>query len=298
LIAANINPGMYRKSFAFEQWNDFDEELFDRLYNDESQEREFKFKIYGADISPKAVAIAEKNVKQAGVAKYVDLQIKPIALWEEAPENCFIITNPPYGERISSDDMEGLYETIGAKLKHVFKGHAWIIGYKDEYFKKIGLAPSSRTPILNGALECELREYVIFDGDYKSFRKGGGSIKVGDREERPERKGKIKRVSDRQWKEDARRKGMGGKEMRGPKPEKRSALEERYLAKPKGRARREEKPEVVSENPLAKRRNEGALKTILGRTPSLPPAEGPFMRTRRGWKRPIEKGETNNNENK
>ena len=76
------------------------------------------------------------------------------------------------------------------------------------------------------------------------------------------------------------------------------ALSERYLAKPKGRARREEKPEVVSENPLAKRRNEGALKTILGRTPSLPPAEGPFMRTRRGWKRPIEKGETNNNENK
>lgn len=298
LIAANINPGIYRKSFAFEQWNDFDEELFDRLYNDESQEREFKFKIYGADISPKAVAIAEKNVKQAGVAKYVDLQIKPIALWEEAPENCFIITNPPYGERISSDDMEGLYETIGAKLKHVFKGHAWIIGYRDEYFKKIGLAPSSKTPILNGALECELREYVIFDGDYKSFRKGGGSIKVGDREERTERKGKIKRVSDRQWKEDARRKGMGGKEMRGPKPEKRSALEERYLAKPKGRARREEKPEVVSENPLAKRRNEGALKTILGRTPSLPPAEGPFMRTRRGWKRPIEKGETNNNENK
>lgn len=298
LIAANINPGIYRKSFAFEQWNDFDEELFDRLYNDESQEREFKFKIYGADISPKAVAIAEKNVKQAGVAKYVDLQIKPIALWEEAPENCFIITNPPYGERISADDMEGLYETIGTKLKHVFKGHAWIIGYKDEYFKKIGLAPSSRTPILNGALECELREYVIFDGDYKSFRKGGGSIKVGDREERPERKGKIKRVSDRQWKEDARRKGMGGKEMRGPKPEKRSALEERYFAKPKGRARREEKPEVVSENPLAKRRNEGALKTILGRTPSLPPAEGPFMRTRRGWKRPIEKGETNNNENK
>lgn len=298
LIAANINPGIYRKSFAFEQWNDFDEELFDRLYNDESQEREFKFKIYGADISPKAVAIAEKNVKQAGVAKYVDLQIKPIALWEEAPENCFIITNPPYGERISADDMEGLYETIGTKLKHVFKGHAWIIGYKDEYFKKIGLAPSSRTPILNGALECELREYVIFDGDYKSFRKGGGSIKAGDREERPERKGKIKRVSDRQWKEDARRKGMGGKEMRGPKPEKRSALEERYFAKPKGRARREEKPEVVSENPLAKRRNEGALKTILGRTPMLPPAEGPFMRTRRGWKRPTENGETNNNENK
>ena len=86
--------------------------------------------------------------------------------------------------------------------------------------------------------------------------------------------------------------------MRGPKVEKqRNALEEKYMAKPKGRARREERPEMVSENPLAKRRNEGALKSILGRTPTLPPAEGPFMRTRRGWKRPNSE-ESNNNENK
>ena len=68
LIAANINPGVYRKSFAFEQWPDFDEELFDRLYNDDSAEREFEYKIFGADISPKAIAIAEKNITQAGVS--------------------------------------------------------------------------------------------------------------------------------------------------------------------------------------------------------------------------------------
>ena len=50
LIAANINPGIYRKGFAFERWADFDQELFDRLYNDDSAERTFDFKIYGADI--------------------------------------------------------------------------------------------------------------------------------------------------------------------------------------------------------------------------------------------------------
>lgn len=293
LIAANINPGVYRKSFAFEQWTDFDEELFDNLYNDDSQERVFEYKIYGADISPKAVAIAEKNIKQAGVAKYIDLQIKPIAQWEEAPENCYVITNPPYGERISADDMEGLYETIGTKLKHVFKGHAWIIGYRDEYFKKIGLAPSSKTPILNGALECELREYVIFDGDYKSFRKEGGTIKGG--KSRDVRDKKIKRVSDRQWKDDARRKGMGGKEVRGTKPSPRNPLEAKYQAKPKMRDRREERIEVNSENPLAARRNEHALKSVLGRTPSLPKSDGPFMRSRRGWKRP-NNNESDNNE--
>ena len=50
MIALNIAPGIYRKEFAFEKWIDFDQELFDRIYNDESQERAFSFKCYGSDI--------------------------------------------------------------------------------------------------------------------------------------------------------------------------------------------------------------------------------------------------------
>ncbi len=168
LIAANINPGVYRKRFAFEQWKDFDEELFESLYNDDSQERTFDYKIYGSDISPKAIAIAEQNIKQAGVGRYINLSIKPLSQWTEAPADGVLVTNPPYGERISVNDMDGLYEMIGNKLKNVFKGyHAWIIGYQDEYFRRIGLAPSLKMPLLNGSLECELREYIIFE-DRKS----------------------------------------------------------------------------------------------------------------------------------
>lgn len=79
LIAANINPGIYRKSFAFENWKNFDADLFDSIYNDDSGEREFRHKIYGADISPKAVDIATRNIKSAGVARYVDIQVKPLS---------------------------------------------------------------------------------------------------------------------------------------------------------------------------------------------------------------------------
>ena len=75
LIAANIAPGIFRKGFAFEQWADFDRELFETIYNDDSAEREITCQILGADISPKAVAIARENLKSAGVAKYVDLQL-------------------------------------------------------------------------------------------------------------------------------------------------------------------------------------------------------------------------------
>ena len=163
LIAANINPGVYRKHFAFENWKDFDSALFDRLYNDDSAEREFKYKIYGADISPKAVEIADRNIRSAGVGRMIDLQTKPLSAWTEVPEGGVLITNPPYGERIGSDNMEGLYALIGQKLKNVFKGyHAWIIAAKNEYISKIGLSPSEKIPILNGSIECELREYIIF----------------------------------------------------------------------------------------------------------------------------------------
>lgn len=211
LIAANINPGVYRKKFAFENWNDFDEELFESLYNDDSNERSFAGTIYGSDISPKAIAISEKNIKQAGVGKYIDLSIKPLSQWEEAPEEGTLITNPPYGERITVEDMEGLYSMIGTKLKKVFKGYkAWIIGYQEEYFKKIGLTPSVKMPILNGALECELREYEIFEGDYKSFRREGNSL---DKHLGEESRGKkSRRLTDTEWRIEARKKGFGGKD--------------------------------------------------------------------------------------
>lgn len=191
LIAANIMPGIYRRSFAFEQWPDFDRELFESIYHDDSKERTFDHKIYGADISPKAVSIAERNIKSAGVAKYIDLHVKALSQWDVAPEEGaegVMVTNPPYGERISADDMEGLYRMLGSKLKNVFKGyHAWVIGYRDEYFHKIGLAPSLKMPLLNGPLECELREYVIFEGDYSTFRAEGGSIRSEHREDAADR---------------------------------------------------------------------------------------------------------------
>ncbi len=178
LIAANINPGVYRRHFSFENWKDFDPELFDRLYNDDSGEREFTHKIIGADMSPRAVDIAAQNIRSAGVGRMIELHTRPLSEWNEAPEGGILVTNPPYGERISSDDMEGLYRLIGQKLKNVFKGyHAWIIAAKNEFVNEIGLAPSVKIPILNGAIECELREYIIFEGDYKHFRAEGGRLR-------------------------------------------------------------------------------------------------------------------------
>lgn len=138
LIARNIAPGVFRKEFAFEKWVDFDQELFDTIYNDDSQEREFTHKIYGYDNSPKANEIATHNIKAAGVSKDVILKLQPFQQFEQPAEKSIIITNPPYGERISTNDLLGLYSMIGERLKHAFTGNtAWILSYREECFDQI-----------------------------------------------------------------------------------------------------------------------------------------------------------------
>ncbi|MBD5363382.1 MAG: RNA methyltransferase [Bacteroides sp.] len=254
LIAANIAPGVYRKSFAFERWADFDPELWDNVYNDDSAEREISCPIIGADMSPKAIAIATENVKRAGMAGKVTLELKPLSKWTEAPQpEGVLVTNPPYGERLRPDDLDALYALIGTQLKHVFTGyHAWIIGYRDEQFAKIGLAPSFREPIFNGALECELREYVIFKGDKKSFRAAGGKLQTRER-----REFKPRNKSNRPF------------EKHGKPFKRRDDEHPAEAAEPQSFEH--------SENPLAARRNPKALETIIGKQPSIAP--------RKGWRR-------------
>ena len=178
LIAANINPGVYRNDFAFQRWSDYDPELYSKIYNDDSGEREFDYKIYGSDIAVQAVAIAEANVKSAGLGKMIEVRQQDLRELEEAPEKGYVITNPPYGERLRPDDIAGLYESIGQKLKKVFRGYqAWLITYDKELTSLIGLHPSVTYPLLNGDLECELCEYVIFDGSYKDMKRAGGTLR-------------------------------------------------------------------------------------------------------------------------
>ena len=162
LIAKNIYPGVFRKEYAFEKWKDFDEDMFESIYNDDSQEREFDHKIYGYDINRQAVSIATENARNAGVNKCVEIEQRDFYDFDSPRESSIMITNPPYGERIVTDDMMGLYATIGQRLKKYFTGNdAWIITNRNEYFDQIGFKPSTRIALFNGSIECEFRKYSI-----------------------------------------------------------------------------------------------------------------------------------------
>lgn len=168
LIALGIPPGIFRQQYAFERWTNFDSDLLSDVLED-WEEKKFEHKIYGSDINAKAIAITRGNIKNAGITKYVDLQVK--ALEEYTLENRpssegVIVMNPPYGDRMRPNDLEKLYSTIGSTLKHVFTGwKAWIIsGSLEEGFNAIGLKHFHREKLYNGMIECELRGYEMFEG--------------------------------------------------------------------------------------------------------------------------------------
>ena len=193
LMARNIYPGVFRKEYGFEKWKDFDREMFDRIYNDDSNEREFDHTIFGYDLNLRAIEAATANVKAAGVADCIVLKQQDFKKFTQPTEQSLIITNPPYGERITSPDLLGLYRAIGERLKHEFAGgEAWIISYKQECFDEIGLKPSFKIPLYNGSLDCEFRKYQLFNGKLDEFRASGGDVKTDEERTRMAEKRRFK----------------------------------------------------------------------------------------------------------
>ena len=193
LIAHNMAPGLFRKEYAFEKWPDFDADLFDKIYNDDSQEREFHHHIYGYDIDIKAVNTARLNVKAAGLTSDITVEEQDFKDFVKPREKSIIVCNPPYGERISTPDLLGTYKMIGERLKHQFTGNdAWILSYREECFEQIGLKPSIKIPLFNGSLECEFRKYQMFDGKIKDFRAEGGVVKTEEEKQKMAEKRRFK----------------------------------------------------------------------------------------------------------
>jgi putative N6-adenine-specific DNA methylase len=167
MIAKGIPPGMYRKSFGFEQWPDFDEQLFADIYNGE-YEKEFAGKIVGSDISIKDISLARSNIKNASLTKVIDLQVQDFVKLDPPFEQGIIITNPPYGERMKPQSIAELYSAIGNTLKNRFTGYeAWIISSSLDGLKSVGLKPAKKIDLFNGALACSYRCYELFRGTHK-----------------------------------------------------------------------------------------------------------------------------------
>lgn len=170
LIAKNIPPGKYRKEYAFMNWNEYDPELFSQI-REEAVIKEFPGKIYASDLRNSSLLSAQTNARSARVFNLIQFRATDFAKLDLEVKNAHIIINPPYGERLEVQEIEGLYAMIGERLKHHFTGNeAWILSSAPQLMYKIGLKASSRIRLFNGALECSFQKYELFSGKQKQFR--------------------------------------------------------------------------------------------------------------------------------
>jgi putative N6-adenine-specific DNA methylase len=171
LIARNIPPGRYRKTFAFMSWKDFDEVLFEKI-KEEPVMKDFPGKIYASDILKSTVLASQTNARSARVFNLINFQAADLAKLNLDHIKGIMITNPPYGERLNNQDLPQLYQMIGEKLKHQFSGNkAWILSSAANLIHEIGLKASRKIKLLNGALVCSYQQYDLFEGKRKDLKK-------------------------------------------------------------------------------------------------------------------------------
>ena len=162
MIAKNIRPGELGRKYAFQNWINYNPDLFEKIKN-QNDHRKVNFKIYGSDISRENIDMAFNNTDEAMVNDIVNLEILDFKTSEKKEDSSFLLFNPPYGERIESGDAD-FYAMIGERLKHHHPGSvAWIIS-TNECFKSIGLKPARKMPLFNGALQCSFRKYELYRG--------------------------------------------------------------------------------------------------------------------------------------
>lgn len=169
MIANNIPANINRKHFAFENWKDYDEDLYfviqDSLLN---KIRSSHFKIMGFDKAPSAVKKAKQNIISANLEEFVGVHhVNFFNSKKEVFGNTTILFNPPYGERLNIDTAE-FYRKIGDTLKHNYSGStAWLITSDVQALKNVGLRTSRRIALKNGDLDCKFVKYELYEGSRK-----------------------------------------------------------------------------------------------------------------------------------
>lgn len=169
LMAAGIPATIERHHFAFKNFKNFDEELYNEIMNDiDIRVKELPCKIIGSDISAEMVTKTRRNLRSLSVGRFVETKVLSYEEVKKEGEAGIMISNPPYGERMG-EEIEELYEGIGDWMKAEMSGYdCWILSSNMEAFKFVGLKPSKKVKVFNGNLECSFRQYSIYQGSKKA----------------------------------------------------------------------------------------------------------------------------------
>ena len=168
LMAYNFPPQFLREEFAFKNWTNFDPSIWREIMKEVlPAQRDFEYRIIGGDISAKNLRYARDIIKTIKFHKDIELVNIDVAKHIPPQDDVkgVVIMNPPYGERLLSDDLLDLYSGIGDAFKKNFTGYkGWVISSDMTALKSIGLKTSIKIPMFNGALECRFNGYDLYEG--------------------------------------------------------------------------------------------------------------------------------------
>lgn len=165
MLARRIAPGACGRSFGYQRWLDYDAALHEDVLA-EARRGELAglpFPIVGSDRDPEMIAASQKNAERAGVAKDITWQVTDfVELAPPAPAGT-LVTNPPYEERLKTEEIIEFHKRIGDVLKHRWAGYtAWVLAGNLDAAKFIGLKPNRKIRLFNGQIECRLLKFAIY----------------------------------------------------------------------------------------------------------------------------------------
>lgn len=166
LQSLNIAPGLFRSSFGFQTWPDFDRLLWQDLLKQAraNQKDSLLASISGSDRDYDVIQQARANAVACSVDEYIRFDRVDLADIEPPADSGVLFCNPPYGERLGdSKDLGDFYKLLGNVLKQRFKGWtAFVLSGNKELGGSIGLKSSQRIPVYNGNIPCKLMKYELY----------------------------------------------------------------------------------------------------------------------------------------
>ena len=163
MIGANIAPGMDR-SFTAEAWKHLipKKAWYEAVTEANDLIREdVDMNIQGYDIDPEAVKNSMANARMAGVDRYIHFQQRPVSQLSSQKKYGFIITNPPYGERLEEKDaLPGLYREIGRAFSSLDSWSCFILTAYEDAERYIGRKADKNRKIYNGMIRTYFYQFM------------------------------------------------------------------------------------------------------------------------------------------
>ena len=157
----NMAPGMNRE-FISEKWRTMDKKIWWDVRREAyaQMNEEVDFKIYGYDIDEEALEIARENAEIAGVADYIEFRYGDATEFTSDEEYGFIVTNPPYGERLEdTDTVKMLYKQLGYAFRKLKNWSYYLITSYEYFENEFGQEATKRRKLYNGMIKCQFHMY-------------------------------------------------------------------------------------------------------------------------------------------